>query len=158
MAVISKQLNPQKTKGYQWKGNVHTFHLIPSGTLCDHWSGHRDVLKYGPFLYKNFFFQSVDGFPCWGLYVIILTNASVFSARDVRWGLSGGGAWVSAIVVRTTPSATTSTASAGARADGRDPPARTRARWESLGPAAYTRLVAHYLSNILDHFSHFGND
>ena len=49
--------------GYQWNGNVHTFHLIPSGTLCDHWSGHRDALKTGPILYKNFFLQSVDGFP-----------------------------------------------------------------------------------------------
>ena len=43
--------------------NVHTFHLIPSGTLCDHWPGHRDALKTGPILYKNFFLQRVDGFP-----------------------------------------------------------------------------------------------
>ena len=63
MAVVSKSLNPQKTKGYQLKDNVHTFHLIPRGTLCDHWSGHRDALKTGPILYKNFFLQRVDGFP-----------------------------------------------------------------------------------------------
>ena len=63
VAVVSKSLNPQKTKGYQLKDNVHTFHLIPSGTLCDHWSGHRDALKTGPILYKNFFLQRVDGFP-----------------------------------------------------------------------------------------------
>ena len=62
-AVLSKPLNPQETKGYQWKDNVHIFHLIPSGTLCDHWSGHRDALKTGPILYKNFFLQRVDGFP-----------------------------------------------------------------------------------------------
>ena len=141
MAVVSKPLNPQKTKGYQWKGNVHTFHLIPSGTLCDHWSGHRDVLKYGPFLYKNFFFQSVDGFPCWGLYVIILTNASVFSARDVRWGLSGGGAWVSAIVVRTTPSATTSMGSADVREDGEEISAQSHVRTEHLVLAASMKWV-----------------
>ena len=52
-----------KTKGYQWKGNVHTFYLIPKGTMCDHWSGHRDALKTGPILYKNFFLQRVDRFP-----------------------------------------------------------------------------------------------
>ena len=63
MAVVSKPLDPQKAKGYQLKDNVHTFHLIPSGTLCDHWSGHRDALKTGPILYKNFFLQRVDGFP-----------------------------------------------------------------------------------------------
>ena len=63
MAVVSKPLNLQKTRGYQWRGNVHTFHLIPSGTLCDHWSDHRDALKTGPILYKNFFLQRVDGFP-----------------------------------------------------------------------------------------------
>ena len=28
-AVVSKPLNPQKTKGYQWKVNVHIFHLMP---------------------------------------------------------------------------------------------------------------------------------
>ena len=63
MAVVSKPLNPQKTKGYRWKGNVHTFHLIPSGTMCDQWSGHVDALKTGPTLYKKFFLQRVDGFP-----------------------------------------------------------------------------------------------
>ena len=63
MAVVSKSLNPQKTKGYQLKDNVHTFYLIPSGTLCDHWSGPRDDLKTGPILYKHFFLQRVDGFP-----------------------------------------------------------------------------------------------
>ena len=47
----------------QWKDKVHIFHLIPSGTLCEHWSGHRDALKTGPILYKNFFLQRVDGFP-----------------------------------------------------------------------------------------------
>ena len=62
-AVVSKPLNPKETKGYQWKDNVHIFHLIPSGALCDHWSGHRDALKTGPILYKNFFLQRVDGFP-----------------------------------------------------------------------------------------------
>ena len=63
MAVVYIPLNPQKTKGYQWKGNVHTFHLIPKCTMCDHWSGHRDALKTGPILYKNFFLQRVDRFP-----------------------------------------------------------------------------------------------
>ena len=62
-AVVSKPLNPQETKGYQWKDNVHIFHLIPSGTLYDHWSGHRDALKTGLILYKIFFLQKVDGFP-----------------------------------------------------------------------------------------------
>ena len=33
VAVIFTQLNPQKTKGYQWKGNVHTFHLITTGLV-----------------------------------------------------------------------------------------------------------------------------
>ena len=61
-AVVSKPLNPQETKGYQWKDN-HIFHLIPSGTLYDHWSGHRDALKTSPIQYKNFFPQRVDGFP-----------------------------------------------------------------------------------------------
>ena len=63
MAVVSKPLDPLKAKGYQLKDNFHTFHLIPSGTLCDHWSGRRDALKTGPILYKNFFLQRVDGFP-----------------------------------------------------------------------------------------------
>ena len=63
VAVVYIPLNPYKTKGYQWKGNVHTFHLIPKGTMCDHWSGHRDALKTGPILYKNFFLQRVDRFP-----------------------------------------------------------------------------------------------
>ena len=78
MAVVSKSLNPQKTKGYQLKDNVHTFHLIPSGTLCDHWSGHRDALKTGPILYKNFFLQRVDGFP----YVeasMVFTRLEIFA-------------------------------------------------------------------------------
>ena len=43
---------------------MHTFHLIPSGTLCDHWSGQSDALKSIPIQYKNFFPQKVDGFPC----------------------------------------------------------------------------------------------
>ena len=48
--VVVKPLNPQKTKGYQWKDNVHIFHLMPSSTLCDHWFGHRIALNIGPFL------------------------------------------------------------------------------------------------------------
>ena len=76
MAVVSKSLNLQKTKGYQLKDNVHTFHLIPSGTLCvcDHWSGHRDALKTGPILYKNFFLQRVDGFPYVGASMHVLNT------------------------------------------------------------------------------------
>ena len=78
MAVVSKPLNPQKIKGYQLKDNVHTFHLIPSGTLCDHWSGHRDALKTGPILYKNFFLQRVDGFP----YVQASIERRTFSCQN----------------------------------------------------------------------------
>ena len=37
-------------KGYQWKDNVHIFHLMPSSILCDHWFGHRVALKIGPIL------------------------------------------------------------------------------------------------------------
>ena len=48
MAVVSKSLHPQKPKGYQFKDIGHTFHLILSGILCDHWSGYRDALKTGP--------------------------------------------------------------------------------------------------------------
>ena len=31
-AVVSKTLNLQNTMGYQWKDNIHIFHLIPSST------------------------------------------------------------------------------------------------------------------------------
>ena len=70
------------------------------------------------------------------MMIIILTNASVFSVRDVRRELSGGGAWVSAIVVRTTPSATTSMGSAGVREDGEETSAQSHVRTEHLVLAA----------------------
>ena len=45
----------KKTKGSQWKDNVHTFHLIPSSTQCDQLFGHSDA-------FKNL--QIVDVLPC----------------------------------------------------------------------------------------------
>ena len=57
-------LNSQKTKGYDWKNNVHIFHLILGSTMFDHWFSHRDLCHTGPLLYKNFPLQRVDGFPC----------------------------------------------------------------------------------------------
>ena len=74
MAVVSKPLNPQKTKGYQWKDNVHAFDLIPRSSQCDHWFGYMEAHKTGLLLYKkcifvnflglfNFLLQKVDEFP-----------------------------------------------------------------------------------------------
>ena len=62
------------------------------------------------------------------MIIILRLKASVFSVRDVRRELSGGGAWVSAIVVRTTPSATTSMGSAGVREDGEEASAQSHVR------------------------------
>ena len=31
--------------GYQWKDLALIFHLIPCGTLCDHWLGHKCLMK-----------------------------------------------------------------------------------------------------------------
>ena len=65
----------------------------------------------------------------------------MFSVRDVRWGLSGGGVWVSATVVRTTPSATTSMGSAGVREDGEEISAQSHVRTEHLVLAASMKWV-----------------
>ena len=99
--VVSKPLNPQKTKGYQWKGNVHTSHLIPSGTLCDHWSGHSDALKTGPILDKNFLLQRVDGFPYYveasmtegkGIYFCdTLIRHGAYGTKDARSKVKAAG-------------------------------------------------------------------
>ena len=83
-AVVSKPLNPQETKGYQWKDNVHIFHLIPSGTLYDHWSGHRDALKTGLILYKIFFLQKVDGFPYVEASMALPSLKGIFEYMRIR--------------------------------------------------------------------------
>ena len=31
--------------GYQWKDLALTFHLVPCGTLYDHWLGHKSLMK-----------------------------------------------------------------------------------------------------------------
>jgi len=31
--------------GFQQKDLVHFFHLVPCGTLCDHWFGHKFIMK-----------------------------------------------------------------------------------------------------------------
>ena len=31
--------------GYQWKDLALTFHLVPCGTLYDHWLGHKWLMK-----------------------------------------------------------------------------------------------------------------
>ena len=45
MAVVCKPLNQQLSMGCQWKDNIHIFHLVPSSTLCDHYFGHKKLLK-----------------------------------------------------------------------------------------------------------------
>ena len=42
---FAKLLNPQKTKGYQWKDDVPIFHLISSSTLVYHKPGLRMPLE-----------------------------------------------------------------------------------------------------------------
>ena len=84
-AVVSKPLNPQETKGYQWKDNVDIFHFIPSGTLCDHWSGHRDALKTGLILYKIFFLQKVDGFPYVEASMSLPSLKGIFEYMSIRY-------------------------------------------------------------------------
>ena len=50
---FNASLSPQKTKGYhQWKHNVHTFHLIPRSTLCDHCFGYRAAKKLSQYLHS----------------------------------------------------------------------------------------------------------
>ena len=37
--------SPFSMVGYQWKDNIHIFHLVPSSALCDHQFGHKNLLK-----------------------------------------------------------------------------------------------------------------
>ena len=64
-AVVCRPLNIQKTKGYQWKDNIHIFHLIRSGTLCVT-TGlvTGNLTKTGRLWYKIFVLPRVDLFPC----------------------------------------------------------------------------------------------
>ena len=39
--VTSKPLNLQPSLGYQWKDNIHSFHLIPCSTLVTDYFGHK---------------------------------------------------------------------------------------------------------------------
>ena len=44
-AVLAKPLQPYKRMGYQWKDLALIFHLVPCGTLYDHWFGHKWLMK-----------------------------------------------------------------------------------------------------------------
>ena len=83
--------------------SIHFILYLASGTLCDHWSGHKDALKTGPILCKNFFSQRVmalpEGRPTSGLHLIsnragvgwprieenILRGGVKYIVNKIRW-------------------------------------------------------------------------